>query len=233
MNLKHHYDQLWNQSLQKFRNNEFQLDPLLSSANDDRYGLSLIARPSDKVRRNVVRLLDEIKIAAPNQYYYPASDLHVTILTLISCYDGFTLNQIDTAEYQKIVEGAITNVPPFNIEFKGLTASPAGILIRGYPEGDWLSILRKKLRERIRSSGLQHSMDKSYIRKTAHITAIRFKEPLIQPRNFINKITQLKNYDAGSYVLDHVEMTGNDWYQKKGKVKTVARFPLTAGAALS
>src|SRR5690625_7719173 len=75
LNLKRIYNGLWNESLQKFSRNRFELDPVLNSETDDRYGVSLIVRPSKGVKRNISDVLDEIKTAAPHQYYYPGSDL--------------------------------------------------------------------------------------------------------------------------------------------------------------
>ncbi len=227
MNLKRIYNGLWNESLQKFSRNRFELDPVLNSETDDRYGVSLIVRPSKEVKRNISDVLDEIKTAAPHQYYYPGSDLHVTVLTLISCYSGFSLDQIDVSEYQKIVQSSLSSILPFEIEFRGLTASPSCLLIQGFPKGDQLPVLRNTLRENFKSSRLEHSMDKIYERQTAHITAVRFKEPLETPEKFIEKITLLRDTVFGSCVIEEAELVGNDWYHKQEKVKLIAKLPFS------
>src|SRR5690625_5915843 len=113
------YNGLCNEILQKFSIKRFELEPVLNSDTDDRDGVSLIVRPSKEVKRNISDVLDEIKTAAPHQYYYPGSDLHVTVLTLISCYSGFSLDQIDVSEYQKIVQSSLSSLLPLEIEFRG------------------------------------------------------------------------------------------------------------------
>lgn len=226
MYLKDHYNELWEQSLLKFRDHKFQLDSVLNSDTDNRYGVSLIARPSKEVKHNLLKVLDKIRAVAPGQYYYPTSDLHITILTIISCYDGFSLDQIEPADYQKIVQSSVESIPPFTIEFRGLTASPSCILVQGFPNGSQLTDLRAELRKRFKNSALQHSVDQRYTLQTAHMTAIRFKKPFENADRFIDIITQFRDADFGGSVIDQVELVGNDWYQKKEKAISVGRFPL-------
>lgn len=227
MNLEDHYNKLWHQSHQKFRSNEFEFDPIINSEDDSRYGITLLARPSKEVKQNISRTLDEIKNVAPNQYYYPEADLHVTILSIISCYTGFSLDQVDKSDYQKIVQSAIDSISPFEITFHGLTASPSCILVQGFPRSNQLNLLRDELREKFKNSSLQHSIDKRYQLQTAHMTVVRFKESLENAERFVNKITKLRDRNFGSCVIDQVELVGNDWYQQQDKVKSIANFSLS------
>ncbi|PAU92612.1 mutarotase [Aliifodinibius salipaludis] len=227
MDLENHYNKLWSQSLQKFRSNEFKFDPLINSKDDKRYGVTLLARPSEEVKQNISDALEEIRSVAPHQYYYPESDLHITILSIISCYDGFSLDQIDPVDYEKVVQYAINSISPFEIEFRGLTASPSCILVQGFPSSNQLIDLRNELRELFKDASLQHSIDKRYQLQTAHMTAIRFKESFENTERFINKTTELRDRSFGSCVLDEVELVGNDWYQQKEKVESIAKFSLS------
>lgn len=59
MDLENHYKKLWNQSLQKFRSNKFEFDPLINSKVDNRYGITLLARPSKEVKRNISNTLED------------------------------------------------------------------------------------------------------------------------------------------------------------------------------
>lgn len=227
VDLKDHYNKLWNQSLQKFRSNEFEFDPLINSDDDNRYGITLLARPSKEVKRNISNTLQEIQSVAPNQYYYPESDLHITILSIVSCYAGFSLDQVDLAAYEKVVQSAIDSIHPFEVTFCGLTASPSCILIQGFPKGDQLTILRNRLREQFSDASLQHSIDKRYQLQTAHMTAVRFKESFENAERFISKVAKLRGRNFGSCIIDQVELVGNDWYQQKEKVESIAKFLLS------
>lgn len=204
MNLKNHYNKLWNQSLRKFRSNEFEFDQLINSDDDNRYGITLLARPSKEVKRNISSTLQEMINIAPYQYYYPKSALHVTILSVILCYAAFALNQIDPADYQKAVQSAIDSISPFEITFRGLTASPSSILVQGVPSGEQLNDLRNELKEKFKDSSLQQAIDKRYQLQTAHMTVVRFKESFGNPEKFMNKIAQLRDRIFGSCIMDQI-----------------------------
>lgn len=226
MNIENHYNTLWNESLERFKNNDFELDPLIDSEDDPRYGMTLLARPSNEVKEQISQTLEEIKRVAPRQYYYPESDIHLTVLSIISCYPEFSINQIDPEDYQDIVQSAVASTAPFEIEFRGITASPSCILTQGFPKGDQLTVLRDELRKAFKESGLQHSIDKRYTLKTSHMTVVRFWESFKDPGKFIKKITRLRDKNFGSCVIDQVELVGNDWYQRKEKAESIATFSL-------
>lgn len=226
MNLEDHYNDLWKKALQKFKKQEFEFDTLINSDDDTRYGITLLARPSNEVKQNISKALQKIKTVAPNQYYYPISDLHITILSIISCYAGFSLDEIDQSEYRQIVHSATKSISPFKLHFRGVTASPSCIMVQGFPEGNQLKVLRNTLRHKFRQSKLQHSIDKRYQLQTAHMTAIRFKESFAKADKFVAAVTDLRNRDFGSCVIDQVELAGNDWYQQKEKVRRIDKFRL-------
>lgn len=226
MDIGRHYDKMWQQSLAKFKRQEFEFDPLIDSEKDSRYGLTLIAKPAADIKRKIVETLEEIRAVAPRQYFYPPSDLHVTVLTIISCYPDFTLDEIDSSEYINLIQSALESVFPFHIEFKGLTASPSCILIRGYPEDDQLNTLRTNLRKIFRQSSLKTSLDERYIRQTAHMTAIRFTKPLTDEHTFIQTLINLKEKAYGSSLVDKLELVGTDWYHQKKKTNQIYTFDL-------
>lgn len=227
MNLTSHYNSLWNRSIQKFRAGEFELDTLIDSDNDSRYGITLLARPSSEVKERICSLLEPLKSTAPNQYFYPDTDLHVTILSIISCYRGFTPDQINPADYCKLIQSAVDSVSPFRLTFHGITASPSSIMIQGFPEDEQLNNLRNTLRSRFKDSNLQHSIDKRYHLKTAHITAVRFKQPLQDEKAFIKILTGLKDCSFGSCLIDELELVSNDWYQRRDNVRLIKKIRLS------
>lgn len=225
MKLKQHYEDLWKQSVRVFEKGKFKLDPFIDSGNDTRYGITLLARPSGQVKSAISSMLEEIKSVAPNQYYYPPPDMHLTVLSIISCYPGFSPGQVNTEEYIRLIGSVTEAIKPFSIRFEGLTASPSCILIRGFPKNNQLTYLRDGLRKQFSKSLLQHSIDKRYYTRSAHITAIRFRQPFVDSHQFIEKITALKDTYFGTCRVDELELLANDWYQRKEK-KLIKRFKL-------
>lgn len=230
-NQKEHYEQLWLGSLKKFESGKFELDSHIYSKNDNRYGLTLIARPSIKVRKNVSEMLNKIQLIAPGQYYYPVSDMHVTVLSIISCQAGFTLKNIDLPKYTELIKSTIANIGPLNINFQGITASPSAIMICGFPELNALNNIRFKLRETFKQSSLYHTIDQRYFLQTAHITVIRFCRELSNLSAFIQKVQELKDTQFGSCTINELELVGNDWYQRKDKVERIEKFKLQNSTA--
>ena len=225
-NLKEHYNQLWQQSHKKIERQETELDPLIDDEQDSRYGITLLARPSEEVKSNIHEVLKEIKAVAPRQYYYPPSDIHVTVLSVISCYPGFSLDEIAPSEYVNTIQSAAEATPAFKVHFKGLTASPSCILVQGFPESKQLDILRNNLRSKFKCSSLQHSIDKRYRLQTAHLTVVRFRKPFKEPRRFTATVAEFRNTNFGSSIIKELELVSNDWYQRKENVECLHKFSL-------
>jgi hypothetical protein len=98
--------------------------------------------------------------------------------------------------------------------------------VQGFPEGDQLNQLRDTLRTFFKSQSLQHSIDKRYRLQAAHIMALRFKQPLEQEENFIEKLIELKGTNFGWCTIDQLELVANDWYQRQAKVQLIERLEL-------
>lgn len=224
MELEAHYEQLWVNAIQKFRSGEFKLDHKISDPADDRYGLTLLIRPTLEIRLRISEMLRDLHPFAPDQYYYPVSDMHITALSIISCQPGFTLQQIDTSEYIQTIRSAVDQITPFQINFRGLTASPSALMICGYPENESLNKLRNLLRTSFEKTSLYHTIDKRYKLQTAHITALRFSNKLSDHENFVQKLQSIKDISFGIDTIQELELVVNDWYQRKEKVTPVKRF---------
>lgn len=226
MDLKKHYDKLWQNSAQQFKAGNFEYDSKIDAQRDSRYGITLITRPSKATIQAIMNILGRLVEAAPQQYAYPPADLHLTILSIISCYPGFKLTDIQPGQYTNIIRSVVNTADPFRIHFRGLTASPSAVLVQGFPEDNQLNQLRNLLRNRFNSSSLQHSIDKRYKLKTAHMTILRFKQPLQKKQTFLDRLSTLRNTDFGSCVINELALVANDWYQRQEKVQLIERFKL-------
>lgn len=228
--LQQHYQALWQQSLVKFEQQQLETDALLTAREDSRYGVTLLARPSEQVKQQIRHHLAELMQLEPQQYYYPASDLHLTVLSLISCYAGFALSQLDTAAYVELVKEVIADTGPFRLDFQGITASPSCVLVQGFFDDQKLNQLRAKLRSVFGQSILQHSIDQRYAIQTAHMTVLRFTQQPANPGLFLQKIKALTSVDFGSCLINELELVGNDWYQRQQNTVLLSRFDLNKSA---
>lgn len=224
--MKDIYEKMWQQTLPLLKGDLVEADPHLFSSHDNRRGLTLLFRPPDVVLQNIVEFLLEARSIEPCQYYYPESDIHLTVLSIISCYPGFDTNHIEVEDYVQTIKEAIANIDRFRLTFSGVTASPATVMVQGFDKSGQLGRLREGLREKFKNSPIEHSIDKRYKIDTAHLSVIRFGGPLHQSGEFVRLLEKYRNRDFGSCQVDRVELVFNDWYQRKHLVRQLAVFQL-------
>ncbi|MDR6845886.1 mutarotase [Flavobacterium granuli] len=214
MNLKEHYDRLYADSIEKIKNDYYSIDNLIDSSSDNRFGITVLIRPSVDIKNKIQDFLDELKKNNPNQYYYPNSDIHVTVLSIISCHDGFDLKTISIPEYQKIIQKSIEDIKDLEIHFEGITASNSAIMIQGFMSNDSLNQLRNNLRINFKNSGLQQSIDSRYAIQTAHSTVMRFREKIIDKESLLITLEEYRTFDFDKFKVENIELVYNDWYQR-------------------
>ncbi len=221
-----HYELLHRESVEKILAGGVIPDPYIDDPLDCRYGLTLLCRPSLKVWQKVEAFLNTLYIYKSKQYFYRYQDAHVTVMPIISCEEGFSLDQVNLNEYYALLHKSLTGITPFSIRYVGLILSPSAVLIKGYPEDIQLNRIRENLRREFGKSNLKQSLDKRYLLKTAHSTVIRFTHSLNDIPFFLEQIEQAKFIPFGSFEVRQLEFVFNDWYQRYEKVKTLRTFAL-------
>jgi 2'-5' RNA ligase len=231
MNLAEHYAAMREAAEHRLALGAADLDPLIDSPHDDRRGITLLARPPAAIMAAIEAMLIDFRRVDPAQYYYPASDIHLTILSIISCYSGFTLSTIEPKAYQAAVQLILQGCRPFMLTYEGITASPSGIMVQGFPQDDGLEILRASTREAFQSSGLQQSIDQRYSLQTAHSTIIRFRKPLADPALLLATIAKYKEDFIGTFAVTAVELVYNDWYQRARNTVLLQKYSFVKPAS--
>tara|TARA_R110002051_G_scaffold145817_1_gene218765 strand:+ start:21285 stop:21965 length:681 start_codon:yes stop_codon:yes gene_type:complete len=224
MYLDQHYENLWAEALLKFHQKKIEKDPLIDSKFDKRRGITLLIRPNEFVKKAISKCIAELHKIDPNQYYYPLLDIHITVMSIISCYDGFDLNKITISEYNRLINLSLKDIEKTQIQFKGITASDSCIMLKGFPQNDTLEAIRNKLRASFANTDLENSMDKRYKIMTAHSTIVRFKSDIKKHEDFFEIIEKYRDFDFGTFEVANYELVFNDWYQKKENTKLLAEF---------
>lgn len=232
MSLKAHYTQLYKTSIKQVASDMYEIDHLIHFEQDNRYGLSLVIKPTEAVKRNIQKFLNELNSVAPNQYYYPNSDLHITVLSIISCYAGFDMAAINVSDYIALIKKNLNKMPKMNISFKGITASPSCIMIQGFFDDTSLNDLRDSLRADFKSSDLQQSMDERYVIHTAHATVCRFSHPLQEKKKFLEIVEKYRDYNFGTFEVNTLDLMYNDWYHRERLSTKLHEFDLEGTAEI-
>lgn len=224
MELLRHYDTLFTDSINEIKTNNCQIDELIDSPHDTRFGITLVIRLSSEINSAINSFLDELRVLEPHQYYYPSIDRHVTLLSIISCYEGFTPDKINITEYVSTMEKALNDKHAFDIEFKGITMSPSCVMVQGFPVDNTLNGIRENLRSVFKNTPLPQSLDQRYLLQTAHCTVLRFKKPLSQKDQFIDILNKYRDYNFGRLTVHLIEFVFNDWYQREKNSKLLYRY---------
>jgi 2'-5' RNA ligase len=226
MTLAAHYDAMRTAAMRQLADGAPDLDPLIDSPLDTQRGLTLLARPPAAITAIVEAILADFRRIEPAQYYYPASDIHLTVLSIISCHQGFTLAAIDPDAYRAAAEALTQASQPFTISYAGLTASAGGIMVQGFPQDEGLQQLRDATRTYFQASGLQQSIDQRYQLHTAHSTVIRFRKPLADPARLLALLRHYEQYAIGTFEVASVELVYNDWYQRAAHTTLLGHYSL-------
>ncbi|TYA84377.1 2'-5' RNA ligase family protein [Seonamhaeicola marinus] len=226
MSLKTHYDLLFNDAVESIKNDTYSIDSLIESPSDKRFGITLLARPPIEIKEAIQEFLNEVKIVEPKQYYYNNTDIHITVMSIISCYNGFQLQHVNIEDYIHLINESLKTITSFKISFEGITAASSGLMIQGFMEDNTLNLVRNNLRKTFKTSHLEQSIDKRYTIQTAHATVLRFKAPLNNKSEFLKLIERYRTHNFGTFEVDNLELVFNDWYQRKKFVKKLHKFNL-------
>ncbi|AGH80880.1 hypothetical protein PCNPT3_04690 [Psychromonas sp. CNPT3] len=224
------YSKMWTDSIDKFNTNTCVVDPLIHYPADLRRGITILSYFDQSVGVNISNFLAELKTIEPHQYYYPQNELHLTILSIISCITGFKLSDIEVEAYCDVFKETLKNMGGFKVQYKGITTSSSCILIQGFPDIKQLKHLRDSLRINFKKAKLQSTIDSRYKIITAHSTVMRCLTPFENSHNLVNILHKYKNHDFGTLDVNSLELVFNNWYQNLGITKHLSRVELKTRA---
>ncbi|HQY94993.1 hypothetical protein [Caldilinea sp.] len=223
------YATLWQRTRCVFLQGDAQIDPLLHDHTPDaRRGLTVLFRPQPEVAARVAAWLDELAAIEPAQVFYAPAQLHVTVLSLFTATSAYAPYFAQLARYLAVLDAALSSLPLFTVAFQGVTASPAAVMIQGFPTDDTLERARTALRTSLTAAGLGDELDRRYQLTTAHMTALRLRTPLCASAQFVAQLDQARTIDFGVTRVNELLLVENDWYMTPGVVKVVQRYPLTS-----
>ncbi len=213
------YNQMFEESSRSILRGGISLDPhLLNLELDKRLGISLLI----PVQNDFLPQINQIKLLEPDQYFYPSTDWHITLQVIVTGNNQFNPENHPIRKYISILDSVLNDIHSFKIDFHGLTLSDGAVLAQGFSEE--IQKIRKKIRTAFDSEGLV--IHERYFPQTAHVTLMRFRKPLQNPRTFINILKEARNIPFGYYQVNSVKLNICDWYNQKEKRYELSSFML-------
>lgn len=220
------YKALFESSIAQIAAKRYQVDPLIDDPNDNRMGLTLRIRPSRLVAHQIWQQVAELQQKNPLHYFYPIEELHITVMTVVSCYPSYCFDHELLSAYCSVIERAISNIQRFTISLEGVTASPACVMVQGFPQDNTLEQIRENLRREFSQSALEQSLDRRYVNKLAHLTAVRFKNSELDVTTLLQWLLQNRNRSFGKFEVSTLELVLNDWYHRGTRTTILWQFDI-------
>ena len=215
--LEKHYQNIFDQNkeilLQGGKGDEYLLHP----DTDTRMALTLVIRVKECTEQ-IEAYLGKVKEIEPDLYYYPKTDLHITVLDILRGVPNRQLpDNLD--DYVACIEACAKKVQPFDIMLQGTTLSDNAVLINGYYEEE-LEKMRQLLRKNLWESHLE--LEERYETFSSHVSVARIKSCLSNPNEFVE--STITDVIFGKIHVDEMEMVFHDWYDSKKQVVAQIRL---------
>jgi len=195
---------------------------LKKPGSDKRMGVNFIARPSPTLLKNIAAIQNKLRQVEPDQYFYPAEDLHMTVVEVCSSQTQEEASRISSIILNNMSQ--ITDGLPFaRVESPQLKFYPNAGVINFETLSPSLENLRKQLRDRLAQAGVP--VLPRYISNTAHVTFMRYlSAPKTQPETW-DKTAE--NSGLAGWTMDAIWLSvGATWYGKNNRIKVHGPFRL-------
>ena len=224
VHLRQLYDTLFAQGAQAALTGQLVPDPHLRHPTaDTRRGLTLLIPVAPAVAAATADTLADLRTADPTLYYYPAPDLHLTLLTPLTGQPNQQLPTTLAQTYVAALREVLHDAPAFSIDFAGLTFTPAAVLLQGYPEPQ-LQQLREHVRQCLQEAALP--LHERYRSISAHTTVVRFPVLPAHPGALVEYVAARRETPVRRQSVTELLLVWNDWYNRRERSRLLARLAL-------
>jgi 2'-5' RNA ligase len=205
-------------------------DPLLiqelhAAGADQRYGVNLIVRPPPPVVGYIQVVQEQLRAREPDQYYYPAADLHLTLVEICS-----SRPQPEVELLAEVVAQALPDM---------LRTAPQALLVRpllGYdrracvlhllPADHSLQTLRQHLVNQLAAHAI--TVTPRYAPQSAHVTLMRYVRPLhTDPAAWVETLRYAAPDSSLEWHVDALWLTwGATWYGMQSRTQMRGPYQL-------
>jgi 2'-5' RNA ligase len=217
------YESIRERDLACLRSGAVELDRVLAAGlPDSRRGISLVM-PASRIAPGYEGLVARFAAVDPAQYYYPRSDLHITIFDFTQAREGCVADPGLEASFREISRAALASFAGFAVELRGVVFNRAAGIVKGF-DRDRLLGLRQRIRKELVARGIRN--DERYESGSAHITFARFRQPPADPAALCEAAEAAREIELGHVDAGEVELVEHDWYNSPASRRLLERFRL-------
>lgn len=193
--------------------------------NDNRICLtSVVFIPGDLAQLITSKIIDPLRKADPDQYYYPASSLHLTIQNIRTINDPVLFTEDDVKNAKKVFSEVIPRHRSFNFNLQGLFEMPTSLGIRAFSD-EALKFLILDLRSKLNQYGIPDN--KTYASRDiffGNISVCRYTQT--PKESFFNLVQQLKEVEVGQLRVKTISLVTTNSVCHPEKTKVLQTFSL-------
>lgn len=175
---------------------------------DPRWGISAIFRLAGPPAERISDFAEEARPSlGAHHIFYGSHDLHTTLRSFEGYRAGAGPGDERVEKYVEIVEELTRGLDPIPIEYRGVVASPAGLLIAGWP-GDpgGLQHLRDRIHGSLDELGEMTGPEKDAPRQLFHASLCVFMGGIADPAATTALLADHADRGFGTVTFDAIEI---------------------------
>lgn len=189
--------------------------------------VTFVSRPDAATRRRIVAVQDELRERASEHYMYPPEDFHVTVFGRPIQIDSDGRIPDDLREDVEEVAGSVfQKYAPVSITLKGLDLSTATVFVQAFDPDGALDVLRRDLRVRLRSKGIEPGGRFPWGLSVTHLNIVRFVQPEVE--SLMEAVARMRDLPLGSFAIREVHFVRTDKYYSQAHTTRLRTFSLTS-----
>ena len=195
---------------------------------DLRCGVNLICRPSADVADYIRAIQNHLRESEPDQYYYPASDLHLTLLEITHDRNRQDANDLAKSITPRL-QNILTAMPVPHLNSPVLGFDSRGAALNFLPTDGRLQKFRAGFTDRLKQLGVP--VDSRYVAASAHLTLLRYLRPLnSDPNHWVEKLLSPPPVRELTWVPSSVWLSwGTNWYGMRSRINEAGPYTITEG----
>jgi hypothetical protein len=200
----------------------------LPTDGEPRWGVSAVLRPAGQTAASMMQLIAELGLLADEGHlWYAESGLHTTIRSIEPFRTIVPGDDKAVAGYFGVLVRVAGVTPHIGIEYRGVIASPSGILVRGLPQSAALQECRERLHAEIHDKVPANAMELKSRRVTAHVSLGVFRNSrLRRGRQLSDYVKCRKDLPLGLVTYDRIDLVRYHFTPTRIDVSVLGTAPL-------